>query len=305
MTAQPAQSSPIPVTAIVLTLDEAENIRACLAGLARVADIVILDSGSGDATVEVARAERPGVRVLEHPFRDFGEQRNYAIDHCGEGVEWILFVDADEYCTGPFLDEVARFIADPGDKAGAYVAGKNYFLGRWLKRSTLYPSYQLRLLRRGHVRFRKEGHGQLELSDGPLHYFVEGWRHEPFQRGVHHWMDRHNRYTSEEAELQRRARAEPVQLAALLSRNVVLRRRALKHLAARLPGRPLIHFLYLYLVRGGFRDGYPGLIYCALVLANQIYTQAKLVEAQYRARRGTGHPATRLSQGVPKSDGGG
>ncbi len=186
---EPAKATAIPVTAVVLTLNEAENIRACLAGLARVQDIVILDSGSNDGTVETARSERPGIRVLEHPFRDFGEQRNYAIDHCGAGVEWILFVDADEHCTDAFLDEVARFIADPGDKVGAYVAGKNYFLGRWLKYSTLYPSYQLRLLKRGHVRFRKEGHGQLELSDGPLHYLVEGWRHEPFQRGVHHYMD--------------------------------------------------------------------------------------------------------------------
>jgi glycosyltransferase involved in cell wall biosynthesis len=278
----------IPVTAIVLTLNEAENIRACLAGLARVKDIVILDSGSNDGTVEAARSERPGVRILEHSFRDFGEQRNYAIDHCGQDVEWILFVDADEYCSDAFLDEVARFIADPGDKVGAYVAGRNYFLGRWLKYSTLYPFYQLRLLRRGHVRFRKEGHGQLELADGPLHYLVEGWRHEPFQRGVHHYMERHNWYTTEEAELQRRAGREPVQLVSLLSRNVVTRRRALKHLAARLPGRPLIHFLYLYLVRGGFRDGYPGLVFCAMLLANQIYTQAKVAESEYR-RSVAGH----------------
>jgi len=302
MTIEPATASTIPVTAIVLTLNEAENIRACLAGLARVADIVILDSGSNDGTVEVARSERPGVRVLEHPFRDFGEQRNYAIDHCGPGVEWILFVDADEYCTDAFVDEVARFIADPGDKVGAYVSGKNYFLGRWLKYSTLYPSYQLRLLKRGHVRFRKEGHGQLELSDGPLHYLMEGWRHEPFQRGVHHYMERHNWYTTEEAKLQRRAGREPVQFASLLSRNVVARRRALKHLAARLPGRPLIHFLYLYLVRGGFRDGYPGLIFCAMLLANQIYTQAKVAEAEHRARSDATHDEDKPSRSVQKSE---
>jgi glycosyltransferase involved in cell wall biosynthesis len=295
MTTEPAQAQTIPVTAIVLTLNEAVNIRACLAGLARVADVVILDSGSSDGTVEAARSERPGVRVLEHPFRDFGEQRNYAIDQCADGAAWILFVDADEYCTEAFLDEVARFVADPGDKVGAYVAGRNYFLGRWLRHSTLYPSYQLRLLKRGHVRFRKEGHGQLELADGPLRYLAEGWRHEPFQRGVSHWMDRHNLYTTEEAELQRHASQEPVQLAALLSRNVVLRRRALKHLAARLPGRPLIHFLYLYLVRGGFRDGYAGLLYCAMVLANQIYTQAKVAETQHRAEPGTDQTVKRRS----------
>lgn len=297
MTGLPTQSAKLPFTAIVLTLNEAQNIRACLAGLVRARDVVILDSGSTDATLALARAERPDIRAIEHPFKDFGEQRNFAIDNCGPGSEWILFVDADEYCADAFLDEVGRFLADPGDKVGAYVAGKNYFLGTWLKHSTLYPSYQLRLLKRGHVRFRKEGHGQRELADGPLHFFAEGWRHEPFQRGVCHWMDRHNGYTSEEAELQRRAARERTQVTALFSRDVVARRRALKHLAARLPGRPLIHFLYLYLIRGGFRDGYAGLMYCALVLANQIYTQAKVAEAEHRNPREPAEAERRTSVG--------
>jgi hypothetical protein len=80
---------------------------------------------------------------------------------------------------------------------------------------------------------------------------------------------------------------------------VVARRRALKHLAARLPGRPLIHFLYLYLVRGGFRDGYPGLMFCSMLLANQFYTQAKVAEAEHRARSApasAGNEATRSVQ---------
>src|SRR5690606_30532219 len=111
------------------------------------------------------------------------------------------FVDADEFCSPALLDEISAFIANSGEHVGGYVAGKNYFLGRWLKHTTYYPSYQLRLLRFGEVRFRKEGHGQRETTDGPFVYFRESWRHEGFSQGVSHWIARHNRYSSEETEL--------------------------------------------------------------------------------------------------------
>jgi glycosyltransferase involved in cell wall biosynthesis len=284
MPTRPARGAPLPLTAIVLTLDEAANIRRCLECLARVEDVAILDSGSSDGTLDIARAARPDVRVYARPFTDFGDQRNYAIDHCSGRFDWILFVDADEFCTDPFLDEVAALVADPADKVGAFVAGRNYFLGTWLKHSTLFPSYQLRLLRRGHVRYRKEGHGQREMTDGPLHYFTEGWRHEGFSKGVAQWIDRHNRYSTEEIDLEWRLANEPLRLSEALSRDAIVRRRALKRLAARLPMRPLVQFLYLYVLRRGFLDGYAGLIYCVMMLAQQVLTQAKMVEARYLGR---------------------
>lgn len=268
----------LPLTAIILTRDEAGNIADCLAGLARVDDVVILDSGSTDGTIEAARVARPDVRVFEHPFEDFGAQRNWALDECAPRHDWILFVDADEFCDDAFLDEVASFIAEPGAEVGGFVAGRNYFLGRWLKYSTMYPSYQLRLLKLGEVRFRKAGHGQAEVTDGPLRYFKSGWRHEGFSKGVSQWLDRHNKYTSEEAVLFEELRSQDVNWGAIAGRDPIARRRALKVLSARLPGRALIQFLYLYGFKGGFLDGYPGLLYCGLVAANTHVTVVKQVE---------------------------
>jgi glycosyltransferase involved in cell wall biosynthesis len=277
----------IPLTAIILTLNEADNIRDCLAGLTRIADVVILDSGSTDGTIEIARRMRPDIRVFEHPFKDFGEQRTFAIKTCAGAHEWILFVDADEYCTDVFLDEVQAFLASPGANVGAYVAGKNYFLGRWLRYSTLYPSYQLRLLRRDRVHFVKEGHGQREVADGPLHYLSEGWRHEGFRKGVAQWIDRHNRYSTEEVELHRRLEREPLSAGEFFSRNAIERRRAVKRLSARLPLRPVLLFFYLYVWKRGFIDGYPGFLYCAMVSANMVYIVAKRAEARYMGRAGS------------------
>jgi glycosyltransferase involved in cell wall biosynthesis len=271
----------VPVTAIVLTQDEAVNIRACLAALAPVEDVVIVDSGSQDDTLALARTQRPDVRVFVHPFRDFGEQRNWALEYTEPRHDWVLFVDADEFCDPELLEEIAGFIADPGDAVGGYVAGRNHFLGTWLRYSTMYPSYQLRLLRRGQVRYRKEGHGQRELTDGPLRYLRHGWRHEGFSKGVRQWIDRHNQYSSLEGELICRLREEPLRAAECLSGEPLRRRRALKRLGARLPGRPLLRFVYTYFARRGFLDGRAGWYYCLLRVAHDIHIGVKLKEQQH------------------------
>ncbi len=278
----------LPLSAIVLTLDEATNIAACLAALERVEDVVLVDSGSTDDTVALAVEARSDVRIFTHPFADFGAQRNWALDHVAPRHPWVLFVDADEFCTPELLDEIADFIADPGTMVGAFIAGRNYFLGRWLKYSTMYPSYQLRLLRLGAVRFRKEGHGQAEVTEGTLHYLRNGWRHEGFSQGVFHWIARHNRYSSAETELIERLRSEPLVWSELLSRDPIVRRRAGKRLGAKLPLRPLTRFLYTYFFRRGFLDGIPGLMYCLLRVAHDIHIVVKLREARYLASQGGG-----------------
>jgi len=288
----------LPITAIVLTRDEEINIERCLRCLARVDDIAIVDSGSTDATLDLARAARSDVRVFSHPFRDFGEQRNWAIEHTKPKHDWILFVDADERCTDALLDEIETWLEHPGDRVGGFIAGRNYFLGRWLKHATLYPSYQLRLLKRGEVTFRKSGHGQQEVTDGALHYFNENWRHEALSKGLEQWIERHNRYSSEEAELILQLRREKLPWSDLLAKDPIARRRSLKRLAAKLPGRPWLRFLYTYVWRRGFLDGRPGLIYCLLRLAHDVQIMAKLEE-----RRSVTAPSAQSPQQDPERRG--
>lgn len=271
----------IPVTAIVLTHNEAANIGECLTRMERAQDVVLVDSGSTDDTVEAARSVRPDVRIFHHPFTDFGTQRNWALDHTDPRQPWILFVDADEFCEPALMEEIEAFIAAPGRFAGAFIAGRNYFLGRWLKHSTMYPSYQLRLLKRGSVRYRKEGHGQREVTDGPLHYLRASWRHEAFGKGIEQWIERHNHYSSEEADHLLALRTEPLRWRDLARRDPLPRRRALKTLAARLPFRPLFRFVYVYLFRRGFLDGYPGFVYAMLLSSHQIHIWAKIVERRH------------------------
>lgn len=280
----PAPGTQCDVSAIVLTFNEAENIAACMRSLAWVDDCIIVDSGSTDETLAIAKSIRPDVRIFHNPFEDFGQQRNWALDNTSPRYAWILFLDADEESTPTFRDEVQRTLANSGDTVGYYLTYRNMFIGKWLKYSTFYPSWQLRLLRSGQVRYRREGHGQREVTEGPLGYIRQPYDHFPFRKGLAHWLARHNKYSSSECELVQRLRDEPLRGSDLLSRDALVRRRCLKRLAARIWFRPTIRFLYTYVFKWGILDGRPGYIYCRLIAQYEFQLWAKAIEAQHVAK---------------------
>lgn len=270
----------VPITAIILTQNEAVNIADCLRSLEWIDDVVIVDSGSTDATLDLARTTRPDARIFSHPFTDFGEQRNWALDHTAPKHEWILFVDADERITPTCAEAIQRAIREATPCDGYFLTYRNFFMGRWIRHCTLYPSWQLRLLRKGRVRFQKEGHGQREVAEGPLGYIREPYDHFPFSKGIEDWVARHNAYSTREAELILRLQREPLRMVECFSADPIVRRRALKRLAARLPARPLLRFLYIYVWRGGFLDGRAGWTYAWLRVAHEIHISAKLAVAR-------------------------
>jgi glycosyltransferase involved in cell wall biosynthesis len=272
-----------PITAIVLTRDEAANIRDCLACLDWAEDVIVVDSFSADDTVARAAAGRPDARVFSHPFRDFAEQRNWALDEAAPRHPWVLFVDADERITPACAEEIGRAVRDAGDRVGFFLCCRYFFLGRWIRHAGLYPSWQLRLLRKGFVRYVKEGHGQREHALGPLGYIREPYDHYGFSKGVAAWVARHNSYSSTEIDLLRRLAEEPLRLRDAWSRDPVVRRRCSKRVAARAtPFRPWLAFFYTYVLRGGFLDGRPGLIFCCLELAHGIHIAAKMAETLHQ-----------------------
>lgn len=274
------QTSKAPVSVILLTLNEEVNIRACMESLAWANDVIIVDSGSRDQTLELARQTRPDVRIFDHPFMDFGDQRNWALDNTQPRHEWILFLDADERCTPACANAIQSAVQNPGNSTGFFLTCRNFFLGRWIKHCTFYPSWQLRLLKAGQVRFRKEGHGQREVSEGPLRYIPEPYNHFGFSKGIEHWIARHNVYSTNEVELIRQLQRQPLDAKDVFSSDPVRRRRGLKRIAARTGCRPLLRFLYMYVIRAGFLDGYAGFVFCMLRVSHEIHITAKLAEAR-------------------------
>ena len=160
-----------------------------------------------------------------------------------------------------------------------FVPNRIIFLGKWIPRCTQYPYPQVRLIKRGEVRFAKAGHGQKEdaAQRGVGHIDV-AYDHYNFSKGIEDWIAKHNRYSSEEAA--HAAEIEKRPLLECLSGDAMRRKRALKSWFVRMPFRPWIKFGYLYFVKLGFLDGYPGLVYCRLQMMYESMIAIKRAELE-------------------------
>jgi glycosyltransferase involved in cell wall biosynthesis len=251
------------ISVLILTLNEEVNIGDCLDSVGWTDDVLVLDSGSEDRTVEIAEAK--GARVMHRPFDNFASQRNYGLQEGGLEHDWVLHLDADERVTPELRSELEREARR--DARGAYrVPSKLMFQGRWLKHAGMYPTYQIRFGRRDALTFTQVGHGQRgALSAEQVGTLDEPLLHYAFSKGIADWVERHNRYSTDEAVHALEAEGQSIDWSALFRGDAQARRRALKDLSYRLPCRPLLRFFYVYLWRMGFLDGRPGFDYAVLL----------------------------------------
>jgi glycosyltransferase involved in cell wall biosynthesis len=266
----------LSVSVAILTLNEEHNLPDCLASLAgRSDDVLVFDSFSTDDTCEIAA--RSGARVLQRRFDNYAEQRNAALASDFRHP-WVLMLDADERLTRELWEEMLAAIAQaPADAALFRMRRKDMFLGRWLRRSSGYPTWFGRLMRRGRVRVMRDVNEEY-LAEGRVGYLQGHLMHFPFRRGVAHWIDRHNAYSTMEAARLVQERREPMRIGDVLSVDPVRRRRGFKQLGYRLPMRPTAVFLYLYLFRFGLLDGRAGYWYCRLRAAYELFIDIKARE---------------------------
>ncbi len=267
------------ISVLILTRNEEVNLPRALASVNWSKDLVVVDSGSTDQTVAIA--EKAGARVLTRPFDNFANQRNFGLTEAGLKYEWVLHLDADEEVPAELRQELQE-LARSGTKAAYRVPSKLMFQGKWLRYSGMYPTYQVRFGKRDHLRFHEVGHGQRELIKAEeLGTVRNALVHHNFSKGLSDWFERHNRYSSAEAELA--VRAEAVDLRGLFAVDPVKRRRTAKGLASKLPFRPLLRFVYMFVLRGGFLDGCAGYTYCRLMAQYEYMIVLKVRERRHRA----------------------
>lgn len=228
------------ISAIVLTKNEEANIAECLNTLHWADELLVLDSFSDDATVEIAVAM--GAEVQQRRFDNYARQRNAAL-RMGH-KEWVFFVDADERATDELADEIRHAVRDEG-LDGWWVPRKNYIFGRWIRHAGWYPDYQLRLLRRDRAHYdeRREVHELVEL-DGEAGYLQNPLIHYNYDT-VREFCDKQDRYTGYEVRVlfESGHRARPW--------NLVL--------------QPVRQFRWRYLSLRGYRDGWRGLLLSCLM----------------------------------------
>jgi len=291
----PATAGP-PITVVILTKDEEGNLEDCLRSCAWCDDVHVLDSGSTDRTGEIA--EQLGATVHHHPFKSFGDQRNWAIDHIPHKHDWVFHLDADERFTPELVGEMQQVLQAHPEEAGFFVPHKLMFMGRWLRRAEGgYPIYQMRLFHKNRMRFRDYGHGQREETTGKIGMLRRPYLHFNFSKGLDDWIDKHNRYSALEAREVFEALSGKDTPAHSAFGNAVERRRFFKsRIYPRLPGTWLGRFIWMYVLRLGFLDGRAGLHYCLLMSTYDLFTTLKIAELQRKAR---GDQELRRQQEIP------
>lgn len=285
-----ANDSPsrVPLSVVILTGDEEVNIAQCLESVQWAAELFVVDSGSTDKTVEIAKAL--GAKVCFHAFASFAGQRNWALDNLPFSFEWVLMLDADEVIPQETATAIAKVVTNTENPyQGFYLNRRLFFWGRWLRHGGIYPSWILRLFKLGAGRF-----GEPRLNEHIFLLGAAGYLRNPFnhvdQRPLSDWISKHDRYADLEAKEyldEKFGMGHACGISARLLGSQAERKRWIKlHIWNRLPllARPFLFFIRNYLLRGGFLDGKPGFVYHVLwSFWYPFLTSAKILEKEAKS----------------------
>ncbi|MGE5027478.1 MAG: glycosyltransferase family 2 protein, partial [Betaproteobacteria bacterium] len=224
-----------PLSVVIIALNAAGQIEACLQSAVFAEEIVVVDSGSRDETRDIAL--KYGARVVQQDWLGFGLQKQFAVGQASH--DWVLCLDADERVSEALRASLAIELAAP--QFHAYRMPRcNRFMGRWLRHGEGYPDWSLRLFDRRYARWSEDAVHEKVLTDAPVGSLGGDLLHES-QETLAGYLDKQNRYTSLQAE--------------------TLLRRGRRATAGLLVGSPLLRFLKFYFFRLGFLDGMPGLVH--------------------------------------------
>lgn len=280
----------IGVSVLLLTKNEEIDLPGCLASVDWSDDVVVYDSFSTDQTKDQALGF--GARFVQRPGQDpslayggnEGIHRTWGIHQIPYKHSWLFVIDADERLTPEAAAELQAIASNPDPLYVAYrIRRRDFYQGRQLRHVQTSPWY-IRFFRPEFLHYQRLVN-PVTVVDGAVGELQHPLDHYPFSKGLSHWIARHNSYSSFEAQqiLQNRASQEPFSLpAAFLERDFNRRRFHQKELFYRLPARPLIKFLLLYVLKRGFLDGRPGFTYALLQSIYEAMIVLKVQELEQR-----------------------
>jgi glycosyltransferase involved in cell wall biosynthesis len=277
------------VSILVLTKNEQQDLPGCLRSVAWSDDIHVYDSLSTDRTQEIAREF--GATVTPRAFDNWATHQNWGLANIPFKHPWVFYIDADERMTPELVAAVRAAVAAPGDHVAFRVQRRDFFLGTWLQHVQTSPFY-LRLFRPERMRYERLVN-PVSLPDGPAGQVPGFLDHYPFSKGISHWLERHNSYSTLEARqiVENRRQHEGFSLVkAFNAKDFHERRFHQKELFYRMPLRPLVKFVLLYVARAGFLDGRAGFTYAVLQSMYEYMIQLKTREMTRAAQQAPGGP---------------
>lgn len=291
-------SKNVSIAAIVLTKNEEKHIERCLASLKGVcSDIVVVDCFSNDRTAEIA--ESMGARVITNLWKNYATQFNYGVYECGITADWIWRIDADEFLEGGLGEAVLDAISKADDDVnGIYVRKRIDFMGRPLLHGGWYPSYHLKVFRRGHGDCENRWMDEhIRISDGKTITIETGNQVDANLNDLTWWTDKHNGYATREMidmlmmEYSLDAKSQEVEPKLLGTEEQRKRWLKLKYIHFPLFVRPFINFTIRYILKGGFLDGRAGFVWHIL----QGFWYRMLVDAKiYETKKNFDYDETRI-----------
>jgi len=283
------------ISILILTKNEEQDLPGCLASVSWSDDVHVFDSFSTDRTVEIAEAA--GAQVTQKKFDGYASHRNAALAECAFKHPWVLILDADERVPSPLHIEMIAAARGASPSVSAFrIRRRDFFQGRWLKHAQMSPFY-VRLIRVGRAHYEREVNEVL-IVDGDVAELSEPFDHFPFSKGIRHWIEKHNVYSTMEAQRwwdEQKGNFDFSWSKAVLSRDFSERRYHQKGLFYRLPGRPLIKFAYMMILRRAFLDGGPGVTYAVLQSIYEYFIVLKQAELVRKLKADAGDELNRMT----------
>ncbi|MEW6512823.1 MAG: glycosyltransferase family 2 protein [Pseudomonadota bacterium] len=242
---------PSPLSAVIITRNAAAQLPECLMSVEFCDEILVVDSGSTDGTVEMAR--RHGARVIETHWRGFGPQKQFAVEQATH--DWVLCIDADERVSNELGGSIRAVLPAPTFAAYRF-ARCNRFMGRYLRHGEGYPDRSLRLFDRRQARWSADAVHEKVLTDAPVGAIVGDLYHDSAE-SLENYIEKQNRYST-------------------LAANAALAA-GRRGSVTRLLFSPLLRFIKFYFLRAGFLDGVPGLVHILIGCYASFAKHAKML----------------------------
>jgi glycosyltransferase involved in cell wall biosynthesis len=273
------------ISILIITKNEESDLPGCLESVSWSDDIHVFDSYSDDKTVQVARLQ--GAKVTQRVFDGYASQRNAALHSLDFKYAWILILDADERIPPELIEKMKYSISNSSESvAGFRLRRKDFLFNTWLKHAQISPFY-IRLVRKGKANYHREINEVLEV-EGEVADIDGYFDHYPFSKGFSHWLSKHNRYSSMEAQrwIEEQTGREKFSLKkAILSKDFSEKRYHQKGLFYKLPGRPLIKWLYMIFWKRAFLDRRAGITYATLQAIYEYFIVIKTRELLNERKR--------------------
>jgi glycosyltransferase involved in cell wall biosynthesis len=251
------------ISVLILTKNEQQDLPKCLESVAWSDDIHVFDSVSSDDTVEIAR--KFGAKVTSRVFDDWASHQNWGLANIRFKHPWVFYIDADERMTAELIEAVRNAVSSAKNCVAFRVRRRDFFMGKWLKHVQASP-YYLRLFRPERIKYERLVN-PISIVSGEIGQVSGYLDHFPFSKGLGHWIERHNSYSTFEAREIVSARKNGFQISlrkALFGTDFHEQRFHQKQIFYVLPFRPIIKFFILYVAKRGFLDGVPGFKYAVL-----------------------------------------